>query len=112
MLDMGFEPQIRSIISKIPLTRQTMMFTATWPREVQAIAREFLKNPVEIKFGDVNNLNANKAITQKVMVIGESEKSTKLKEVLKEVNPSDDPLKNFGIWDTPSILCMVISNSS
>jgi ATP-dependent RNA helicase DDX5/DBP2 len=93
MLDMGFEPQIRSIISKIPLTRQTMMFTATWPREVQAIAREFLKNPVEIKFGDVNNLNANKAITQKVMVIGESEKSTKLKEVLKEVNPSDDPLK-------------------
>jgi ATP-dependent RNA helicase DDX5/DBP2 len=70
-----------------------MMFTATWPREVQAIAREFLQNSVEIKFGDVHNLNANKAITQKVLVIGESEKSSKLKEVLKEINPSDDPLK-------------------
>jgi ATP-dependent RNA helicase DDX5/DBP2 len=93
MLDMGFEPQIRSIIEKIPTQRQTMMFTATWPREVQAIAREFLQNSVEIKFGDVHNLNANKAITQKVLVIGESEKSSKLKEVLKEINPSDDPLK-------------------
>jgi superfamily II DNA/RNA helicase len=31
-----------------------MFFTATWPREVQTIAREFLRNPVEIKFGDVH----------------------------------------------------------
>jgi ATP-dependent RNA helicase DDX5/DBP2 len=90
---MGFEPQIRSIIEKIPQQRQTMFFTATWPREVQAIAREFLVNPVEIKFGDVHNLNANKAITQKIMVIGESEKPDKLKEVLKEINPNEDPLK-------------------
>lgn len=93
MLDMGFEPQIRSIIEKLPLTRQTMFFTATWPREVQAIAREFLTNPVELKFGDVNNLNANKAITQRICVVGESEKSSKLTEILKEINPEGDPLK-------------------
>jgi ATP-dependent RNA helicase DDX5/DBP2 len=93
MLDMGFEPQIRTIIGKIPPERQSMFFTATWPREVQTLAREFLKTPVELKFGDVNNLNANKAILQRIMVVGENEKSDKLKEVLKEINPSGEPEK-------------------
>ena len=90
---MGFEPQIRTIIAKLPAERQTMFFTATWPREVQSLAREFLKTPVELKFGDVNNLNANKAITQKVLVISEGEKSDTLKSVLKELNPSGEPEK-------------------
>ena len=65
---MGFEPQIRTIIQVLPTTRQTMMFTATWPREVQALAQEFLKTPVEIKFGEGNVLNANKNITQVIKV--------------------------------------------
>ena len=93
MLDMGFEPQIRTIIGKIPAERQSMMFTATWPREVQSLAREFLRNPVEIKFGDTNNLNANKAITQIIKVLPEGEKHNALTEVLKEINATDDPLK-------------------
>lgn len=93
MLDMGFEPQIRTIIAKIPVVRQSMMFTATWPREIQQLAREFLKNPVEIKFGDVNNLNANKAITQKILVVRENEKSDSLKAVITELNPGGEPEK-------------------
>lgn len=93
LLLQGFEPQIRTIISKLPAERQTMFFTATWPREVQTLAREFLKTPVELKFGDVNNLNANKAITQKVLVINEGEKSDTLKAVLKEINPDGVPEK-------------------
>ena len=90
-LDMGFEPQIRTIIAKIPVERQTMFFTATWPREVQTLAREFLRNSIEIKFGDTNNLNANKAILQKVLVVSEGDKSDTLKKVLQEVNPSGEP---------------------
>ena len=90
---MGFEPQIRTIIAKLPAERQSMFFTATWPREVQSLAREFLKTPVELKFGDVNNLNANKAITQKVLVISEGEKSDMLKTVFKEINPAGVPEK-------------------
>ena len=86
----GFEPQIRTIIEKIPKVRQSMMFTATWPREVQALAMEFLINPVEIKFGDVNNLNANKDITQVIKVISEHEKEDTLQAVLKEINPSGE----------------------
>jgi ATP-dependent RNA helicase DDX5/DBP2 len=34
MLDMGFEPQIRDILKKVPRKRQTLMFSATWPQEV------------------------------------------------------------------------------
>lgn len=88
---MGFEPQIRTIITKIPLERQTMFFTATWPKEVQTLAREFLRSPVEIKFGDTNHLNANKAILQKVIVVSDNEKPEALKKVLQEVNPSGEP---------------------
>ncbi|CAE7260466.1 unnamed protein product, partial [Symbiodinium sp. KB8] len=39
MLDMGFEPQIRTLIKAIPRDRQTMMFSATWPREVRNLAQ-------------------------------------------------------------------------
>jgi ATP-dependent RNA helicase DDX5/DBP2 len=91
MLDMGFEPQIRTIIEKVPTERQSMMFTATWPREVQTLAREFLNRPVEIRFGELNSLNANKAITQVLKVISEGDKPDTLKAVLKELNPSDNP---------------------
>ena len=38
MLDMGFEPQIRKIVSQIRPDRQTLMFSATWPKEVQKLA--------------------------------------------------------------------------
>ena len=34
MLDMGFEPQIRKIVAVVPPTRQTLFYTATWPRQV------------------------------------------------------------------------------
>lgn len=48
MLDMGFEPQIRKIVSQIRPDRQTLMWSATWPKEVQALARDFLKNYYQV----------------------------------------------------------------
>ena len=48
MLDMGFEPQIRSIISQIRPDRQTLMWSATWPKEVQGLARDFLKDYYQV----------------------------------------------------------------
>jgi len=106
MLDMGFEPQIRTIIAKLPVERQTMFFTATWPREVQALAREFLRNPVEIKFGDQNSLNANKAIRQVIKVINEGDKTDTLKAVLAEINPSGK------VEDTPKTIIFVSRKNS
>jgi ATP-dependent RNA helicase DDX5/DBP2 len=87
---MGFEPQIRTIIQVLPTTRQTMMFTATWPREVQALAQEFLKTPVEIKFGEGNVLNANKNITQIIKVITEQQKPAELQKTLEAINVGGD----------------------
>ncbi|KAJ6970588.1 hypothetical protein NC653_035004 [Populus alba x Populus x berolinensis] len=48
MLDMGFEPQIRKIVSQIRPDRQTLYWSATWPREVEALSRHFLHNPYKV----------------------------------------------------------------
>ena len=54
MLDMGFEPQIRQIIDQIRPDRQTLMWSATWPKEVQALARDFLKDPIQVNIGSLD----------------------------------------------------------
>jgi ATP-dependent RNA helicase DDX5/DBP2 len=64
MLDMGFEPQIRKIVKEIPSRRQTLMFTATWPKEVRKISAELLCNPIQVNIGNTDQLEANKSITQ------------------------------------------------
>ena len=64
MLDMGFEPQIRKIFKELPQRRQTLMYTATWPKEVRKMAAEFLNNPVQVNIGNTDLLTANKSITQ------------------------------------------------
>jgi len=52
MLDMGFEPQLREILSHMrDNKRQTLMFSATWPKEVRALAMDFLTNPAQINIG-------------------------------------------------------------
>jgi ATP-dependent RNA helicase DDX5/DBP2 len=54
MLDMGFKPAMDDIASRLPPARQTLFFSATWPKEVQAIAAEFTVNqPVHVFIGDV-----------------------------------------------------------
>ena len=84
MLDMGFEPQIRSIMNNVPESskRQTLLFSATWPKEIQRLAFDFLSNPVQINVGEINVLNANKDITQNIIMCNETDKIDKLKEIL------------------------------
>jgi len=82
MLDMGFEPQIRKIIDQIRPDRQTLMFSATWPREVKQLANDFLKNEVMINIGSME-LSANHNITQIVDVCQDYEKEKKLQDLLK-----------------------------
>ncbi|XP_062194053.1 DEAD-box ATP-dependent RNA helicase 14-like isoform X2 [Phragmites australis] len=83
MLDMGFEPQIRKIVKQVPHRRQTLMFTATWPKEVRKIASDLLSNPVQVNIGNTDQLVANKSITQYVEVIPHSEKSRRLDQILR-----------------------------
>jgi len=99
MLDMGFEPDVRLIVKKCPDTgssltalagqsRQTLFFTATWPKNVQRTAAQFTsKSAIQIRIGQGtggNQLTANEGVTQKVLVIKESEKLEKLRQVISE----------------------------
>ena len=88
--DMGFEPQIRSIVKNVPEERQTLLFSATWPKEIQALAHDFLKDPIQINVGEVDALVANKDIKQTISVIREDEKFDKLTEILKELTSEEE----------------------
>jgi len=84
MLDMGFEPQIRTIVSQIRPDRQTVMWSATWPKEVQGLARDFMKDPIQINVGS-QTLSANHNICQIVDVITDYEKYDKLQRLITEI---------------------------
>jgi ATP-dependent RNA helicase DDX5/DBP2 len=85
MLDMGFEPQIRKIVSQIRPDRQTLLWSATWPKEVQGLARDFLqKDFIQVNIGQ-HNIHANKHITQQVVICNdEREKNTQCVNFVKK----------------------------
>jgi ATP-dependent RNA helicase DDX5/DBP2 len=84
MLDMGFEPQIRKIIEQIRPDRQVLMWSATWPKEVQALAEDFLRNYIQVNIGSLN-LSANNNIVQNIIVCEENEKEQNLIALLKTI---------------------------
>ncbi|XP_017698882.1 ATP-dependent RNA helicase-like protein DB10 isoform X2 [Phoenix dactylifera] len=92
MLDMGFEPQIRKIVKEIPHRRQTLMFTATWPKEVRKIAADLLVHPIQVNIGSIDDLVANNAITQYVEIITPMEKLRRLEQILRSQDPGSKVL--------------------
>ncbi|KAI5613598.1 putative ATP-dependent RNA helicase DDX17, partial [Silurus asotus] len=84
MLDMGFEPQIRKILDQIRPDRQTLMWSATWPKEVRQLAEDFLHDYIQINIGALE-LSANHNILQIVDVCMESEKDNKLIQLMEEI---------------------------
>ncbi|XP_074028020.1 ATP-dependent RNA helicase p62 [Leptinotarsa decemlineata] len=90
MLDMGFEPQIRKILEQIRPDRQTLMWSATWPKEVKKLAGDFLKDYVQINIGSLQ-LSANHNILQIVDVCQEHEKEYKLNQLLQEIGNHTEP---------------------
>lgn len=85
MLDMGFEPQMRQIVSQIRPDRQTLMWSATWPREVRTLARDFLGNDfMQLSVGS-SELCANHNIKQVVRVCDEDEKYDVLLEIMEQI---------------------------
>eukprot|EP01059_Diplonema_ambulator_P007329 TRINITY_DN167_c0_g2_i1.p1 TRINITY_DN167_c0_g2~~TRINITY_DN167_c0_g2_i1.p1 ORF type:complete len:583 (+),score=219.79 TRINITY_DN167_c0_g2_i1:140-1888(+) len=65
MLDMGFEPQIRKIVGQIRPDRQTLLWSATWPKEVRSLAEDFLRDWVQIMVGSTE-LQTNPDVTQHI----------------------------------------------
>ena len=88
MLDMGFEPQMREIIFDCdmppPSQRQTMLFSATFPTEVQRIARDFMR-PSLTRIS-VGMQDAPKSIEQHFIYCPESNKFSELLEIIRDVD--------------------------
>jgi len=83
MLDMGFEPQLRKICSQIRPDRQVLMWSATWPREVQNLARDYLREYYQVTVGSLD-LAGNKDVTQQVEVCTDQDKYRNLLRYLRE----------------------------
>ncbi len=59
MLNMGFKDELDKVLEATPETKQTLLFSATFPREVEAIARNYMTKPVEITSGQKNQGSDN-----------------------------------------------------
>ncbi|WVY94836.1 hypothetical protein V8G54_033924 [Vigna mungo] len=82
MLDMGFEPQIREVMRSLPEKHQTLLFSATMPVEIEALAKEYLASPVQVKVGKVSSPTTN--VSQTLVKISENEKIDRLLDLLVE----------------------------
>jgi len=83
MLDMGFEPQIRSLVSQIRPDRQVLMWSATWPKEVQSLAHDFLPNDLLLVRVGAHDSQACDTITQVVRSVSKFDKENLLNESLR-----------------------------
>jgi len=92
MLDMGFEPDIRKIVGQIRPDRQIVMFSATWPKEVENLANSFFTNagqkgsdPLLVRIGS-DGTSANKNVAQHVEVFSDRyRKDTRLDQLLRQI---------------------------
>ena len=83
MLDMGFMPQIQAIFDAMNAKRQTVMFSATWPKEVEELSDLVFQNtPVQIKIGDAS-LTVNDKIKQSITKTNEMGKIQELMNILE-----------------------------
>ncbi|RLM69776.1 putative DEAD-box ATP-dependent RNA helicase family protein [Panicum miliaceum] len=84
MLDMGFEPQVRRIVEQMdmppPGVRQTMLFSATFPKEIQRMASDFLENYIFLAVGRVGS--STELIVQRIEFVQEADKRSHLMDLL------------------------------
>ncbi|XP_047669289.1 DEAD-box helicase 3 X-linked b isoform X1 [Tachysurus fulvidraco] len=115
MLDMGFEPQIRRIVEQDTMPpkvlRQTMMFSATFPKEIQILARDFLEDYIFLAVGRVGSTSEN--ITQKVVWVEESDKRSFLLDLLNAtVIPGEVQDSNGENADKPVLIPPLLGKDS
>merc|ERR1711862_959087 len=84
MLDMGFEPQIRKVIGQIRPDKQTLMFSATWPKEVQGLARDFQRDWVQIQVGSLQ-LSAKSDVEQHIVFCDGFQKHQRIFDLIKQL---------------------------
>lgn len=82
MLDLGFLPQMREILRRLPRERHTMMFSATMPDSIEMIARDFMRDPIRIDITPVGS--AAEGITHRLYVVKEADKRNALLALLHQ----------------------------
>lgn len=93
MFDMGFEPQVMKIFANVRPDRQTVLFSATMPRIIDALVKKVLKNPVEITVGGKSVVAPE--ITQIVEIRNEKDKFLRLLELLGDLYVDDDDVRSL-----------------
>ena len=86
MLDMGFIHDVKKIIEKVPVTRQTLFFSATMPAEIVKLSRSILTDPVKVEIAQ--QTRTVEAIKQGVYFVSRPDKKNLLKHILKNENVS------------------------
>src|SRR3954469_3627624 len=81
MLDMGFIPDIEEICSKLPKSRQTLLFSATMPPPIQKLASKFLTDPKRVEVARPATANIN--IEQRLVQVSADKKKDALKDILR-----------------------------
>ncbi|RVX09659.1 DEAD-box ATP-dependent RNA helicase 52 [Vitis vinifera] len=113
MLDMGFEPQIRKIVEQMdmppPGVRQTMLFSATFPKEIQRLASDFLSSYIFLAVGRVGS--STDLIVQRVEFVHESDKRSHLMDLLHAQRANgahgkerEHALRSFKSGNTPILV--------
>jgi ATP-dependent RNA helicase RhlE len=82
MLDMGFEPQIKRILQRLPTDRQTMLFSATMPTTIVKIAESYMKLPVRVEIA--RSGTAAEKVAQEVFFVKKEDKLRLLQKLLEE----------------------------
>jgi ATP-dependent RNA helicase RhlE len=81
MLNMGFINDVRKVLAKLPVKKQTLLFSATMPKEILHLADSILTNPVKIEVTPVTS-TAEK-VSQAIFFVKKSDKKLLLEEILK-----------------------------
>ena len=82
MLDMGFINDIRKVVAKLPIRRQTLFFSATMPKDIAELAGQMLKDPARVAVTPVSS--TAERITQRVIQLDHSAKPATLTELLRD----------------------------
>ena len=84
MFDMGFLPDIRRIVSRVPARRQTLMFSATMPTDIRSLARDILRDPLTIQIG---RSAPAETVAHAIYPVEKHQKTALLKYLLKYHHP-------------------------
>lgn len=82
MLDMGFLPDMKKIISWLPGNRQTLLFSATMPKEIQQLASSIMKNPEKI---EIERSKPSQQVEQRAYTLRSNQKVPLVKKIFKEL---------------------------